>query len=163
MLSKATQEDLYFKLYSGLEYVCLKLFQNYKTYSCQIPFPPGWPCLGCSWSCQRLLARWASASLATASNVSSLVSQTFVCYMWHVICIFVFCDYWMYVAGKKLTTTTTTTMTSLSEKVYANCCHVFKGNKNHVVEIISGIKMGSLILLDDLIGHERSASRTTCD
>ena len=52
---------------------------------------------------QRLPARWAwwaSASLATASNVSSLVSQTFVCYMWHVICIFVFCDSWMYVAGK---------------------------------------------------------------
>ena len=48
-----------------------------KTYSLNyhgtavIPNPPRWNRLGCSYSCLRLPARWALASPATASNVSS--------------------------------------------------------------------------------------------
>ena len=48
-------------------------------YTCPIPNPPSWHCLGCSYSCLRLPARWASVFLATASNASSGFSQV---YMW---------------------------------------------------------------------------------
>ena len=46
---------------------------------CPIPNPPRCHCLGCSYSCLRLPARWALASLATASNVSS---GSIHVYMW---------------------------------------------------------------------------------
>ena len=38
--------------------------------------------------------------MLTLLRISSLVSLTCMCYMWYIICIFVFCDSWIYIVGK---------------------------------------------------------------
>ena len=101
--SNAIESNLRRFIFQTIQWIRIRVSQTIpELWNLLVPdsVPSGWPCLGCSWSCQRLPARWASASLASASNVSSLVSQTFMYYMWHGICIFIFCDSWMYVAGK---------------------------------------------------------------
>ena len=71
MLSKATQEVLYIKIYSGLKYVFLKLLWNFLNVPVRDPEPSqlalSWPLLFMS----TVASSMSFGLLATASNVSS--------------------------------------------------------------------------------------------
>ena len=63
------------KLSKQIKKFYIQYFSKYngtsEMYPCPISNPPSWQCLGCSYWCLRLPARWASASLTTTSNESS--------------------------------------------------------------------------------------------
>ena len=95
MLSKATQKVVYIIIYSGIKDVFFTIFQKFLN----VPVPDldtsqmALSC-GCGKSCLWLPARWASTSLATTSNVSSIL-------VWMCLCKFAFCDQWLYIVGNK--------------------------------------------------------------